>query len=100
MYIFFILFQYINGGKYMSKNKKSNSNIKCDVASCNYNNCKEGTCSLEEIKVSCSCDNDECLDCGETICQSFETTSSNINDNEYEVQSEMEDEDTNETEGE
>ena len=75
----------------MSKSKKdSNSNIKCDVVSCNYNNCEEGTCSLEEIKISCSCDNDECLDCGETICQSFENTSANINDNEYEVQSETE----------
>lgn len=73
----------------MSKgNKKSNSNIKCDVTSCDHNNCKDGTCCLEQVEISCSCNNDECADCGETICQSFETTHGNITDNEYEVQSE------------
>ena len=71
----------------MSK-KKSNSSIKCDVDSCKYNNCEEGTCELESISVSCLCDDDDCCDCEDTICQSFETTKSNITDNEYEVSSE------------
>lgn len=74
----------------MKKNKvKSNSNIKCDVASCENNNCEEGTCQLEEVCISCSCDNDKCHDTGETICQSFVETKSNITDNEYEVTSEI-----------
>ena len=72
----------------MSKNKmKSNSNIKCDVSACDYNNCEEGTCRLEKISISCSCDGDRCCDTIDTICQSFENTNANINDNEYEVQS-------------
>ena len=75
----------------MGKNKKkSNSNIKCDVVSCDHNNCEEGTCQLDEVEISCSCDNDECVDCAETVCQSFETTRADITDNEYEVQSELE----------
>lgn len=75
----------------MSKNNnKSNSNIKCDVVSCHHNNCEEGTCQLDEVEISCTCSNDECSNCVETICQSFETTKSNITDNEYEVQSEIE----------
>ena len=75
----------------MSKKKvESNSNIKCDVSSCNFNNCEEGTCQLEEVCISCSCDNDKCCDIAETICQSFESTKANINDNEYEVQSDSE----------
>lgn len=72
--------------------KKCSPKINCDVDSCKYNNCEEGTCNLDTISVSCSCDNDKCTDCDETICQSFETTGSNITDNEYEVQSEKEEE--------
>lgn len=72
------------------KTKKSNFNIKCDVESCDYNNCEEGTCQLEEIHISCSCDNDKCHNTDETICQSFEETKSDITDTEYEVTSEME----------
>ena len=72
----------------MRKNKvKSNSNIKCDVVSCENNNCEEGTCQLKEVSISCSCDNDNCHDTCDTICQSFKETSANINDNEYEVTS-------------
>lgn len=75
----------------MKKNKKkSNSNIKCDVVSCDHNNCEEGTCQLDEVEISCSCDKDGCVDCAETICQSFETTHADITDNEYEVQAELE----------
>ena len=77
----------------MSKKKtKSNSNIKCDVASCDHNNCEEGTCQLDKVDISCSCENDKCMDSCETICQSFEVTNANITDNEYEVQSEFSDE--------
>lgn len=75
----------------MSKNeKKGNSNINCNVDSCKYNNCEEGTCNLEEISVSCTCDKDACCDCDETICASFETSSGPITDTEYEVQAEIE----------
>jgi hypothetical protein len=75
----------------MSKNKvKSNSNIKCDVVSCENNNLEEGTCTLKEVSISCDCDNDKCHDTCETICQSFKETSANINDNEYEVDSDSE----------
>lgn len=74
----------------MSKKKsKSNSNIKCDVVSCENNNCEEGTCQLEEVCISCCCDNDDCHDTGDTICQSFKETGANITDNEYEVTSEI-----------
>lgn len=76
--------------KFMSK-KKSNVNIKCDVSSCENNNCEEGTCRLEKVCISCSCDNDKCHDTCETICQSFKETGSDINDNVYEVTSEIED---------
>ena len=73
----------------MSK-KKSNHDIKCDVVSCENNNSEEGTCCLEKVSISCSCDNDKCCDESETICQSFKETSANITDNEYEVDSETE----------
>ena len=73
----------------MSK-KKSNNNIKCDVVSCENNNYEEGTCRLEKVSISCSCDNDKCCDSNETVCQSFKETSANITDNEYEVDSETE----------
>lgn len=73
----------------MSK-KKSNHNIKCDVVSCKNNNYEEGTCRLEKVSISCSCDNDKCCDSNETVCQSFKETSANITDNEYEVDSETE----------
>ncbi len=64
---------------------KSNDNIMCDVASCENNNLEEGTCRLEKVSISCSCDNDKCHDSCETICQSFKDTSGNITDCEYEV---------------
>ncbi len=73
----------------MSK-KKSNHDIKCDVASCENNNLEEGTCCLEKVSISCCCDTNKCHDESETICQSFKETSANITDNEYEVDSETE----------
>ena len=57
----------------MSKNKtKSNSNIKCDVVSCENNNCEEGTCILKSITISCVCNNGNCKCTEETICKDFE----------------------------
>lgn len=72
------------------KKQKSNYSIKCDVVSCDHNNCEEGTCQLDEVCISCDCDNDKCHDVCKTICQSFKETGSNITDNEYEVTSETE----------
>ena len=54
----------------MSKDKKQT--IKCDVESCKYNNTDDKLCELDEIKVSCICDNDDCRSNDETICDSFE----------------------------
>ena len=72
----------------MKKNKNKNkAKIKCNVITCENNNFQEGTCCLEEICISGSCD---CHDCDDTICQSFKETSSIINDNIYEVDSETE----------
>ena len=45
--------------------------IKCDVETCKHNDCKEGCCKLDEIKIGCTCDNDACKKTDETICQSF-----------------------------
>lgn len=71
-----------------SKKMKSNSNIECDVVSCENNNCEEGTCCLEKVCISCNCANDDCHETYETVCQSFKENGSNITDNEYEVTSE------------
>ena len=63
--------------------------IKCDVETCKHNNCEKGCCELEEVKISCTCNNDECKNCEETICASFENRGGPITDTEYEVDSEM-----------
>ena len=68
---------------------KKNNKIKCDVKSCEYNNAHKNICNLNTIKISCICNNESCIDSKETICQSFERTSSPITDNEYEVTSEI-----------
>lgn len=73
----------------MSKKKKYNENIKCDVDSCHYNNCDKGCCELDSIAVSCTCNNDECKKCDETICASFKSKGGPITDTEYEVQAEI-----------
>ncbi len=87
----------------MSKKKeKTNNSIKCDVESCKHNNCEEGYCELDEIKVGCTCDNDNCKDTGETVCESFATDEDvcddcdeeyeeRITDTEYEVEAEADD---------
>lgn len=70
--------------------KKIKNKIECDVDSCSYNNSNDNCCELESIKISCTCNNDECHCIEETVCQSFKATGSNITDNEYEVDSEIE----------
>ena len=35
----------------------SNKSIKCEVESCKYNNKADSYCTLNEIKVSSTCDN-------------------------------------------
>jgi hypothetical protein len=50
--------------------KKDNKVIKCDVNSCIHNNKK--SCSLNEIKVSCSCCSDDVNCKNDTVCNSFE----------------------------
>ncbi len=79
---------------------KKNNSIQCDVSSCKHNNCEEGYCELDEIKVSCTCDNDNCSCTDKTICDSFEEhgeddannqEESNLTDTEYEVTAEDED---------
>lgn len=54
----------------MAKKQK----IKCDVESCKHQNTDEKMCELDEIKVSCTCNNDECECNDETVCESFEST--------------------------
>ena len=45
--------------------------IKCDVAACKHNNCDNGCCELNEVKISSTCNGDCCKKPEETICQSF-----------------------------
>lgn len=54
----------------MKKNKEDNKCIKCDVESCEYNDCDNCCCTLKEIKVSCNCEPCD-ADKKETICDSF-----------------------------
>lgn len=91
----------------MKKNNNESSNcnekIRCDVESCKYNNNEENYCELDSIQVSCTCDECECDDCNETICASFECDEEkcgNITDNEYEVQSELDEDDEDDEEDE
>ncbi len=58
----------------MAKKKDENINksIKCDVESCQHNDCDCGCCTLDEIKVSCQCASDEAEEKDVTICDSFE----------------------------
>ena len=53
----------------MAKKQK----IKCDVESCKHQNTDEKMCELDEIKVSCTGNNDECECNDETVCESFES---------------------------
>lgn len=51
----------------MTKKQK----IKCDVETCKYQDCNDGICVLDSIKVSCSCNKDNCTCTDQTICKSF-----------------------------
>lgn len=51
-------------------NNDDNKSIKCNVESCEYNDYENEYCTLDEIKVSCTCNS--CNACKkETICDSF-----------------------------
>lgn len=71
--------------------KKKKNKVKCDVISCLYNDIEEGDCSLNKIKISQMHRGNTTDDTiSSTVCQSFEKTSGNITDTEYEVSSELE----------
>lgn len=62
---------------------KKETKVKCNVKSCKHNEKKE--CDLDELNISCTCDNENCTDKQETICQSFEEDDDdNTNELEYE----------------
>lgn len=48
----------------------NNKSIKCDVESCKYNNTSDKYCTLNEIKVSSTCNGCDAKK-KETICDSF-----------------------------
>lgn len=48
----------------------NNMSIKCDVESCKYNNQDDNYCTLNEVKISSSCDGCNAKK-KETICDSF-----------------------------
>ena len=51
-------------------NNDDNKSIKCNVESCEYNDYENEYCTLDEIKVSCTCNS--CNACKkETICDSL-----------------------------
>jgi len=51
--------------------KKDKQNIKCNVFKCKFNDNDLTHCKLDEIEISCDCDNNKC-DCKEkTICNSY-----------------------------
>lgn len=51
--------------------KKKDQKIKCDVKNCVHNNCDDECCKLNEIKVSCNCNQDSVHDKDETICNNY-----------------------------
>ena len=55
--------------------KENKQTIKCDVHTCKYNNTDNHMCELDEVKISCTCDNDDCDNTNDTICYSFEESS-------------------------
>ncbi len=59
----------------MSKKQKADEGhqaIKCKVESCKYQNCDNKCCTLGEIEVDCTCNQNDATDKKETICKSFE----------------------------
>ena len=51
---------------------KNNKSIKCDVESCKFQNNDDNYCTLEEIKVTSSTDDEE-QNKEDTICDSYES---------------------------
>lgn len=49
---------------------KKETKVNCEVESCKYN--EDERCCLEELEISCTCDNDDCEEIEETVCRSFE----------------------------
>ena len=49
---------------------KKETKVNCDVETCKHN--EDKCCCLEELDISCTCDNDDCSDKEETICDNFE----------------------------
>lgn len=49
---------------------KGNECINCNVASCNYNN-EKGKCTLSNVQIGCTCNENSCSDTYDTICNSF-----------------------------
>ena len=50
----------------MSKKK-----INCNVVNCKFNDDEEYLCCLDDIEISCTCNNEKCKNKKETICNSF-----------------------------
>lgn len=55
--------------------------IKCDVENCKHNDNNDKMCELDEIKVSCDCNNNE-AEKENTICKSFDCNSNENNKDE------------------
>lgn len=49
---------------------KKETKVNCEVETCKHNESKY--CDLEELEISCTCDNENCSDKKETICNNFE----------------------------
>lgn len=60
----------------LSRNQK----INCDVSNCNYNNTKDSSCSLKQIKVSSNCNSEDTTNKKETICDSFDCENNSCNE--------------------
>ncbi len=46
--------------------------INCSVHNCKYNNELEHLCQLKQINITCTCNQEQCINKKETICNSFE----------------------------
>ncbi|MBQ6135494.1 MAG: DUF1540 domain-containing protein [Bacilli bacterium] len=73
--------------------KKKKIKVKCDVIECIYHDEEEGDCTLQKIKISHE-NRGKNDNSSSTLCQSFEKSSGILTDNEYEVCSEIENENT------
>lgn len=60
--------------------KKENQTIKCNVESCEYQDCD--SCTLNEIQVGCNCGCTEATSDQETLCKSFKCNSKKVNEEE------------------